>query len=245
MAGPWVEYQGGGGGTIKQRATEADISQSGASAAQSAAGAARTRALTPGEVEAQRTDIEYKQEQLRQLRKPPEQRSMEARAGERAKIIGSESAKAEFNLPNAEQSALTARQQLRQLMGHPGFSAAVGMPNPFYGGLGVGTIPGTPARGFTNMLGQLKGGAFLQAIESLKGSGAISEAEGDKATAAISRMETATSEADFRAAAADFDNTILNGLNIARQKSRMGGIPYSYDALKAEQERRAKSRGNR
>lgn len=174
-----------------------------------------------------------------QAPKPLAERESETRRINRAQLIGTEAAKAEFNLPSAEQTATTARQQLRQLMGHPGFSAAVGMPNPFQGGLGFGTIPGTPARGFTTLLDQLKGGAFLSAINNLRGTGAISEVEGKKATDAISRMSTATSEEDFRAAAADFDATIANGVAVARQKARSGGLPYSYDQLKAEQERRA------
>lgn len=174
-----------------------------------------------------------------QAPKPLAERESETRRINRAGIVGTEAGKAEFNLPNAEQNAMAARQKLRQLMGHSGFSAAVGAPNPFQGGLGFGTIPGTPARGFTTMLEQLKGGAFLQAIESLRGTGAISGPEGDKATSAIIRMSTATSEEDFRAAAADFDSTIEKGLAVARQKARMSGLPYSYEQLKAEQERRA------
>jgi hypothetical protein len=65
-------------------------------------------------------------------------------------------------------------------------------------------IPGTPQADFESRLGQIQGAAFLQAFESLKGGGAITEIEGQKATQAISRMNAATSEREFKAAANDF-----------------------------------------
>lgn len=169
-------------------------------------------------------------------------REMEARRLNRANVIGTESAKAEFNLPAVEATATDARKNLRALMGHPGFSAAVGMPDPFSGGFGFGTVFGSKARGFVNRLDQLKGGAFLQAFEALKGAGAISEIEGTKATTALARMSTATSEEDFRTAAADFDSVVAKGVTVARSKARMGGLPFSKAQIVAEQERRAAAR---
>lgn len=178
--------------------------------------------------------------------KPIAEREMEARRTNRANVIGTESAKAEFNLPAVEAAATDARRNLRALMGHPGFSAAVGVPDPFSGGFGpIGTVPGTTARGFVNRMDQLKGGAFLQAFEALKGGGAISEVEGRKATEALARMNTSTSEEDFRAAAADFDSVITNGVAIARAKARMGGLPYSKAQIDAELARRKAARGGK
>ena len=178
--------------------------------------------------------------------KPIAEREMEQRRINRANVIGTESAKAEFNLPAVEATATDARRNLRALMGHPGFSAAVGLPDPFSGGFGpIGTVPGTTARGFVNRLDQLKGGAFLQAFNALKGAGAISEVEGKKATDALARMSTSTSEEDFRAAAADFDSVIANGVALSRGKARMGGLPYSKAQIVAEQERRAAARGGK
>jgi hypothetical protein len=178
--------------------------------------------------------------------KPIAEREMEARRLTRANEIGSQSAKAEVNLPAVETSATDALRSLRELMGHPGFSAAVGMPDPFSGGFGpLGTIPGTDARGFANRLEQLKGGAFLQAFEALKNAGAISEVEGTKATAAKMRMDTSTSEEEFRAAAADFDSVIRNGLTVARAKARLGGLPYSKAQIDAELARRKAARGGK
>lgn len=174
-----------------------------------------------------------------QAPKPLAERESETRRINRAQLIGTEAAKVEKDIPRIEYTAVDARRKLRELLGHPGFSAAVGAPNPFQGGLGFGTIPFTPARDFSNRLDQLRGGAFLQAIQAMRGTGPVTNIEGDKATAALNRMKTSTSEAEFRAAAADFDQALANGVQISRQSARMGGLPYSYDQLKAEQERRA------
>lgn len=199
------------------------------------------------DLEKQRIEIERQAEELRRLRATPEPKPPKSTAQmvreetqtAQAKELGSMAGKAQSGLPGAEQSAYEARLLLRQLLGHEGFSAAVGMPNPFKGGLGFTNVRGTPAAGFQAMLDQAKGGAFLQAIEKMKGSGAISKEEGEAATNAITRLKTGLSEADFRAAAADFDRVVAGGLDAARQKARMGAIPYSYEQLKAEQERRA------
>jgi len=170
--------------------------------------------------------------------KPVAQQVREATALKRANIIGETSGKAEAGLPKAETSAKTALQQLDNLMKQPGFEAAVGLPNPFRGGFGIGTVPGSSARDFTSALEQVKTGAFLQAIEALRGTGAISEAEGKAATAALNRMSTSTSENEFKRAAQDYANVVTNGLNVGRKTARLGNTQFSYAQLKAEQERR-------
>jgi hypothetical protein len=170
--------------------------------------------------------------------KPVAQQVREATALKRANIIGEKSATAEAGLPKAEMTAKTALTQLGNLMKQPGFEAAVGLPNPFRGGLGFGTVPGTSARDFTNSLDKVKAGAFLQAIEALRGTGAISEVEGKAATAALNNMSTSTSENEFKRNAQEYAGIITNGLNVGRKTARLGSTQFSYDQLKAEQERR-------
>ena len=170
--------------------------------------------------------------------KPVAQQVREATALKRANIIGEKSATAEAGLPKAEMAAKTALTQLDSLMKQPGFEAAVGLPNPFRGGFGFGTVPGSSARDFTNALSKVKAGAFLQAIEAMRGTGAISEAEGKAATAALNNMSTSTSENEFKRNAQEYASIITNGLNVGRKTARLGSTQFSYDQLKAEQERR-------
>lgn len=170
--------------------------------------------------------------------KPIAQQVREATALKRAGIIGETSGKAEAGLPKAEATAKIALQQLGDLMKHPGLEAAVGMPNPFRGGFGFFNAPGTSAGDFANSLKKVTKGAFLQAVEAMKGSGSLSNAEGDAATAALNNMTTSTSEAEFKRNAQEYANIIASGLNVNRKTARMGSTQYSYEQLKAEQERR-------
>jgi len=190
------------------------------------------------DIEAERLRLQQARENPPQKPKTVAQQVREATALKRANIIGEKSATAEAGLPKAEMTAKTALTQLGSLMKQPGFEAAVGLPNPFRGGLGVGTIPGTSARDFTNALEKVKAGSFLQAIEALRGTGAISEAEGKAATAALNNMSTSTSENEFKRNAQEYASVITNGLNVGRKTARLGSTQFSYDQLKAEQERR-------
>lgn len=114
---------------------------------------------------------------------------------------------------------------------HPGFENAVGF------GLGQRFVPGTDAAGFQAMYDQVKGGSFLEAFESLKGGGAISEKEGEKATSAINRMSLATSEAEFKSAAREFQSVIRNGVKLAKERAAKvqpraaGAAPSANDPL--------------
>ena len=138
---------------------------------------------------------------------------------EAAKVIARESAQrgAEANslLPKVQASAENARNMVKGVLDHPGFSSTVGMTVlP-----GARFVPGTKEADFMSRMDQLKGSAFLQAFETLKGGGQITEVEGKKATDAINRMSISTSESEFRAAAQDFlsvvDRAELNALRAA------------------------------
>lgn len=192
-------------------------------------------------------------EELRRLRQTPlpqapkgaQQQASEAYQNRRAQVLGESAAAKEFSLPKLESVARQALGEGANLVRHPGFTAAVGMPNPFRGGLGVGTVPGTSARDFSNALESVKRGAFMQAYESLKGSGAISGAEGTAATEALANMQTSTSESQFKTELQRFMNIVANGVKVARQQSRMGASPYTYDQLMAEKQRRAAAKGGK
>ena len=86
--------------------------------------------------------------------------------------------------------------------------------------LGVQRIPGTDARDFSIRLEQIRGKQFLEAFQALKGSGAITETEGKKATEAIARMDTSSSEPEFKRAVRDFQEVVRAGLG--RTKARAG-----------------------
>lgn len=176
---------------------------------------------------------------LPQKEPTPEEKADAKRREARATIIGQGSAKAELNLPQLENSAKMAIDQVSGLLKHPGFQATVGAPNPFKGGLGFGTVPWSPARDFQNELTKAMGGVFMQAREGLKGAGQVTDFEGKKAEQALAAMNTATSEQAFKKAAQDYANAIANGVKIARKVARMGAIPYSYEELMAEKARRS------
>lgn len=175
---------------------------------------------------------------LPQKRLTPAEQAEAQRQAARGKVIGESSAKAEFSLPSVEQSSRNALNTLGQLMKHPGMSAAVGLPNPFKGGFGIGNVPASSAADFANLLEQAQGEAFPQAIEALKGLGAMSEKEAEGAMKALQTMRTSTSENRFRGAAQTYANKVSQAVKIARQKARMGVLPYSYDQLMAEKARR-------
>jgi hypothetical protein len=83
------------------------------------------------------------------------------------------------------------------------------------------TVPGTAAYGFSTQVEQLKGGAFLTAIQQLQGMGALSNAEGATATAAIARLDRAQSKEDFLKALDDYEAIVKAGR--ARAEARLTG----------------------
>ncbi len=94
---------------------------------------------------------------------------------------------------------------------HPGFKGAVGAKGmSSLWGLKDKPIAGTDEAGFAALYEQVKGGAFLEAVQKMKGSGALSDTEGKAAANAITRMQTSTSEAEFEAAAKEFRTAIKN-----------------------------------
>ena len=137
-------------------------------------------------------------------------------------------------LPQVMQQGQTLIGSINQMIGakdangkviipeHKGFKDVVGTTIPFEYKLGQG---GTPAADFKALYDQVKGGAFLEAVQRMKGTGAISEIEGTKATAALTEASTAQSPDAFRAAMSRFRDAIQTGMNNASTKAGKPRIP--------------------
>lgn len=172
--------------------------------------------------------------------KPAAQEAREAMMKARGTEIAKASAAREFALPNIEQNAANAVSSAANLLKHPGFEAATGLPNPFKGGFGpIGTVPGTPARDYKTALKSSIGEAFMPAFEGLKGAGAISEFEAKSALEGLANLSTDMSEDEFRRQLQRYVDKISQGLQVARKQASMGGLPFTYEDLMREKERRA------
>jgi hypothetical protein len=98
---------------------------------------------------------------------------------------------------------------------HPGFSEYVGgtlVPGKRF-------LEGTDVASFEVRQKQIEGKAFLEAFQTLKGGGAITEKEGEKGTAAIMRMNKASNEKEYVAAARELQTVLRTGMDRARAKA--------------------------
>lgn len=98
---------------------------------------------------------------------------------------------------------------------HPGFSSYVGatlIP-------GMRFAEGSDTASFEVRQKQIEGRAFLEAFQALKGGGSITEKEGEKGTAAIMRMNKASSEKEYIAAARELQGILAKGVERARAKA--------------------------
>jgi hypothetical protein len=137
-------------------------------------------------------------------------------------------------LPQVMQQGKTLLGAIDQMIGvkdakgnviipeHKGLKDVVGTTIPFEYKLGQG---GTPGADFKSYYDQVKGGAFLEAVQRMKGTGAISEIEGTKATAALTAASTAQSPDAFRREMSKFRDAIQTGMNNAATKAGKSQIP--------------------
>jgi hypothetical protein len=149
----------------------------------------------------------------------PETKQLVATSAARGKELGEASGKAEASSVSADETSSVVKQQVDELLAHPGFKSTVGATLA----PGARFVPGTDEAGFMSRLDQIKGGAFLKAYETLKGGGQITEIEGRKATDAMNRMNISTSEKEFAAAAKDFTDAIDAGLAKLKKQASLGG----------------------
>lgn len=140
------------------------------------------------------------------------------------KEAGTQQATAQLNLPSAVAQSKEALAIADRLLSHKGREG-----NPFFHGkassyLGDALIPGnTDAYDANSLLGQLKGGAFLNAYATLRGGGQISNTEGAKAEQAILRANRAQSKQEFDQAINDFKSSLR--LAIDNANYRAGNAP--------------------
>ena len=204
------------------------------------------QAMSAAELQAKYLELQREQEELRRLRqtplpqapKPAAQQAREAMMTKRAEALADAAVKKEFSLPVLEQNARNAFKTAQDLLKHPGFEAATGMPNPFKGGFGVFNITGTPAGDYKTALKSAVAEAFIPAFESLKGAGAITEAEGKAALQGLANLDTSMGEKQFKIELQRYVNKIAQGLDTARKQAGMGSSPFSYEDLRRERERR-------
>jgi hypothetical protein len=115
---------------------------------------------------------------------------------------------------------------------HPGFKNYVGaalVP-------GMRFVEGSDTASFEVRQKQIEGKAFLEAFQTLKGGGAITEKEGEKGTAAIMRMNKASNEREYTAAARELQEVLRTGMDRARTKAGnpapSGGGEIDFNSLK-------------
>lgn len=149
---------------------------------------------------------------------PTEQALDEARLSEmqaQTKNREADLAKQSDAKATAKASAEDALKLIGDLRKHPGLNSAVGMT------LTPSWLPATDRKGAEAIVNQLKGHAFLTAIQQLRGLGALSDAEGQKVQQAAARLDTNQSEADFKKSLDDFERQVNEALG------RLGGAEKS------------------
>jgi hypothetical protein len=182
--------------------------------------------------EFQKQDLGIKRERLSKDFDPVLQSNL-AGAKEYGQVLAKSKATAEQALPGALQAAeegirlideMVGKQEIKDKNGkiiqagtkpHPGFSSYVGfsfLPGQRF-------VEGSDAASYEIRQKQIEGKAFLQAFETLRGGGSITEKEGEKGTAAIMRMNKASSEAEYKAAARELQTILRTGMDRSRAKA--------------------------
>jgi len=182
--------------------------------------------------EAQKQDIGLKRERLQKDFDPVLQTNL-ANAKEYGQMLGKNRAVAEQALPGALQAAeegirlideMVGKQEIKDKDGkviqkgtkpHPGFSSYVGatlIPGQRF-------LEGSDTASYEIRQKQIEGKAFLEAFQALKGGGSITEKEGEKGTQAIMRMNKASSEAEYKAAARELQGILRTGMDRSRAKA--------------------------
>jgi hypothetical protein len=182
--------------------------------------------------ESQKQDLGLKRERLSKDFDPVLQTNL-ANAKEYGQTLGKNRAVAEQALPGALQSAeegirlideMIGKQEIRDKNGkiiqagtkpHPGFSSYVGfsfLPGQRF-------VEGSDAASYEIRQKQIEGKAFLEAFQALKGGGSITEKEGEKGTQAIMRMNKASNETEYKAAARELQGILRTGMDRSRAKA--------------------------
>ena len=131
------------------------------------------------------------------------------------KILDTAQAEAQLALPDIEDAVTKGISELERLLNDPNLGSLIGNPP----GVLTKRISGQPAADIDAALRQVKGGAFLTAIEKLRGFGAVSGAEGDKAGAAITSLSELQSVPKFKEEGQVYIEILRKGLQRAREKA--------------------------
>ena len=177
--------------------------------------------------------VDLRTREGQKLQYDPDLQAKIAEAKASGEFIGKSKAAAAAALPGALEAAnegirlideMVGKAEVRDKSGkviekgtaaHPGFSNYVG------GTLrpGMRFLEGSDAASFEVRQKQIEGKAFLEAFQTLKGGGAITEKEGEKGTAAIMRMNKASNEKEYVAAARELQGILRTGMDRARTKA--------------------------
>jgi hypothetical protein len=174
--------------------------------------------------------------ETQQMQFNPQLQATIAQAKEYGQNLGKNRALAEAALPGAIQTADESIRLIDEMVGkapvknksgkviekgtapHPGFKNYVGaalVP-------GMRFVEGSDTASFEIRQKQIEGKAFLEAFNALKGGGSITEKEGEKGTQAIMRMNKASSEREYIAAARELQGILRAGSDRARAKAGGG-----------------------
>lgn len=129
--------------------------------------------------------------------------------------VAKEQSTKQASLANAQDAVAL----IDRLQNHPGFKAAVGAS------LTPGFIPATDRKGAEAIIEQLKGQAFLNAIQQLRGLGALSDAEGAKLQQAAARLNADQSEEDFKQALNEYKAIVQQGIDRLRGQPEQQANP--------------------
>lgn len=134
--------------------------------------------------------------------------------------VAKEQSTKQASLANAEDAV----KLIETLKTHPGFEAAVGSGFSKTVLRQDDPIRGTERAGAVAIIDQLKGQAFLNAIQQLRGLGALSDAEGAKLQQAAARLDPNQSEKDFNAALDEYKAMIQAGIERAKAGQLAPGV---------------------
>lgn len=182
--------------------------------------------------EFQKQDLGLKRERLAKDTDPTLQANL-AQAKEYGQTLGKNKAVAEAALPGALQTAEEGIRLIDEMVGKPEIKDASGKviqkatkPHPGFSSYVGGTLvpgarflEGSDTASYEVRQKQIEGKAFLEAFNALKGGGSITEKEGEKATAAIMRMNKASNEKEYVAAARELQGILRTGMDRSRAKA--------------------------
>jgi hypothetical protein len=186
--------------------------------------------------EFQKQDLGIKRERLERETNPELQANL-SQAKEFGQALGKNKAAAQLALPGAIETANEGIRLINEMVGKPTIKDASGKviqqgtkPHPgFSSYVGATLVPGmrfaegSDTASFEVRQKQIEGRAFLEAFQALKGGGSITEKEGEKGTAAIMRMNKASSEKEYIAAARELQDILAKGVERAKAKAGAGG----------------------